>query len=563
MNTDDEQTAESHQRASPDEVEQAEQAGELPGPDSRPTVVGIGGSAGALKALTTFFEGIPRETGMSFVVVVHLSAEHESLLPELLRRSAAVPVTQVTRRTRLEPNHVYVIPPGKNLQLTDSHLAISDQGPGARMTVDFFFRTLAYNHPDSVGIILSGGGTDGTVGMKAIKELGGLLLVQDPEEAEFDSMPRSAIGTGLVDFVLPVRRLADKVIELQQSGNGVRRFRQAEEVPVGEEALLERILMHVRAQTGHDFDGYKPTNVLRRIARRMHVNRVPDLQSYLGVLRKDPEEARGLIKDLLISVTSFFRDPEAFTALQTEVIPALFRGKAADEELRVWAAGCATGEEAYSIAMLLLEQAPTSGLPPRVQIFASDIDEEALGRAREGCYPEAIRADVSEERLRRFFLREGDYYRVGKELRDLVIFTEHSLLKDPPFSRLDLLSCRNLLIYLQRDLQQKVFSLFHYALRPDGFLFLGSAEGAESVQDLFKAVDKKHRIFRRQPLVSGARPLPDLPLGVSSYRLSGRPERPRTGPSRAGKDGELHLDALEVYAPPSVLVDEHRPRASF
>ncbi|RPI22913.1 MAG: PAS domain S-box protein [Acidobacteria bacterium] len=535
-----------------------EQEVEAPGkPESRPTVVGIGGSAGALKALVAFFEAVPRETGMAFVVVVHLSPEHESLLPELLQRSASMPVTQVTRRTRLEPNHVYVIPPAKNLQLTDSHLAISEQDPGGRrMTVDFFFRTLAYNHPDSVGIILSGGGTDGTVGMKAIKEQGGLLLVQDPEEAEFESMPRSAIGTGLVDFVLPVRGLARTVVELHQSGKGVRRFRQAEEVPTGEEALLERILVHVRDQTGHDFEGYKPNNVLRRVARRMHVNHVSDLQAYLGVLRENREEARGLLKDLLISVTNFFRDTEAFGALETQVIPTLFEGKGADGEVRVWVAGCATGEEAYSVAMLLLEHAARRGSSHRVQIFASDIDGDALARAREGCYPEAIRADVSEERLRRFFVREGDYYRVGKEVRDLVILTEHRLLKDPPFSRLDLVSCRNLLIYLQSDLQKKIFALFHYALRPGGFLFLGSAEGTEGVQELFTTIDKKQRIFRRQPSVSRSRPLPGLPLGASSSRLSGLREPARPEPPRSAKDGRLHFEALELYAPPSALVDE-------
>jgi two-component system, chemotaxis family, CheB/CheR fusion protein len=527
--------------------------------EARPTVVGIGGSAGALKALVTFFESIPQETGMAFVVVVHLAPEHQSLLPEVLGRAAALPVIQVTRRIPLAPDHIYVIPPGKNLVVTNSHLSVAEfQGPtGRQTTIDYFFRSLASNHPDTIGIILSGGGSDGTVGMKAIKELGGLLLVQEPEEAEFASMPRSAIGTGLVDFVLPARQLAEMTLELHRMGHRVRRYCQVEEVPENEEAILEKILMHVRARTGHDFGGYKPTNVMRRVARRMHVNQVADLKGYLRVLRAKPEEVEGLLNDLLISVTSFFRDPDAFRALEAVVIPKLFEGRPTEEDVRVWVAGCSTGEEAYSIAILLREYADEHGLRNRLQIFASDIDERALLQGREGLYPKAIRADVAEERLHRFFVGDGESYRVSREIRDLVVFSSHNLLKDPPFSRVDLVSCRNLLIYLQKDLQQKILFLFYYALRPDAFLFLGSAEGAESGEELFTAVDKKQRLFQRERSSSGIKKvLPDLPLTLSPAvprHLRGPDWRE---PGQGATDAGRHMRALEMYAPPSVLVDE-------
>jgi two-component system CheB/CheR fusion protein len=388
--------------------------------------------------------------------------------------------------------------------------------------------------------------------MKAIKEHGGVLMAQSPEEAEYDTMPRSAIATGLVDFVLPAAALAAKLLELRQHDRPARLPASQETLPQREEDALHQILTQVQAHTGHDFRSYKPATVLRRIARRMRVVQVETLAAYLGVLRAHPPEAQALLKDLLISVTMFFRDAEAFAALQEQVLPGLVADKPPGEALRVWVPGCATGEEAYSLAILLLEQADTLPAPPPLQLFASDLDEEALTYARAGLYPGAIAADLSDERLQRFFVPEGAFYRVTKALRDTILFVPHNLLKDPPFARLDLLSCRNLLIYLQRDLQEQVAALFHYALRPEGALFLGNAESLDGVTALFRAVDTPHRLYRPVPFPAhGPARLPTLPL---LGRLL--PARPRpVSPQQAASDAQRHRQALETHAPPSLLVD--------
>jgi two-component system CheB/CheR fusion protein len=340
----------------------------------------------------------------------------------------------------MEPDHVYVIPPNQTLAITDGHLVTADfEAPrGRRAPIDVLFRTLAERHPDGVGILLSGGGTDGTVGMKAIKEHGGVLMAQSPEEAEYETMPRSAIATGLVDFVLPAAALAAKLLDLRQHGLPATRPASPERLPEREEDALQQILTQLQSRTGHDFRSYKPATVLRRIARRMRVAQVEGLAAYAGYLREHAPEAQALLKDLLISVTTFFRDPEAFEAVRVQILPTLFVGKAPDEEVRVWVPGCATGEEAYSLAMLLREQVETLAAPPRLQLFASDLDEEALTYARDGLYPGAIAADLSAERLQRFFVPEGAYYRVKPELRDMILFAPHNLLKDPPFMRLAL-----------------------------------------------------------------------------------------------------------------------------
>jgi two-component system, chemotaxis family, CheB/CheR fusion protein len=355
---------------------------------------------------------------------------------------------------------------------------------------------------------------------------------------------------------LPSAELAAKLLELCQHGLPDTLSQLPEALPESEEDALQKILRLLHVRTGHDFSGYKAATVLRRIGRRIRVAQVENLSTYLGYLRGHPYEAQALLKDLLISVTTFFRDPEAFEALRVQVIPKLFEGKGPGDEVRVWVPGCATGEEAYSIAMLLLEQIDTLKMPPHLQVFACDLDEEALVYAREGFYPDAIAADVSEARLQRFFVREGAYYRVKKELREIVLFAPHSLLKDPPFSRLDLTSCRNVLIYLQRNLQENLVKLFHYALKPEGYLFLGSAESLEGVSSLFRAVDKTHRLYRRAPLPSPAMAhLPDLPLSsTAGGRMSLPRPRPVT-PQQAVSDAELHRQALEMHAPPSLIVD--------
>lgn len=384
---------------------------------------------------------------------------------------------------KLAGNNVYVVPPNRRLLIADHVVSAQEfeEPRGQRAPIDLFFRSLAEHHNDGFAVILTGAGADGSVGVKAIKEAGGIVLVQDPNEAEYASMPRSAIATQMADFVLPVRELAGRLVELL----GSRGLVPPTGVRENDEDSLRRILTHVRVRTGHDFSQYKRATVLRRIARRTQVTRKESLADYYAFLRENAEEAQSLFNDFLISVTTFFRDPQAFNSLARSVIPQLFEGKEAGGTIRVWVPGCATGEETYTIGILLLEEASRRDIRPEIQVFGSDLDAGALAIGREGRYPASIEADLNEERLRRFFQREGDHYRVRRELRDIVLFASHSLLRDPPFSRLDLISCRNLLIYLDWDLQQQVCNTFHYALHPHGFLFLGSSESADHPVGMF------------------------------------------------------------------------------
>jgi two-component system, chemotaxis family, CheB/CheR fusion protein len=519
-------------------------------------LVAIGASAGGIGALRALFEAVPEQSGIAFVVIMHLSPEHESRLAEVLQPHVKVPVRQVRERTRLEPDHVYVIPPDRSMALTDGHLELSefDQPRGRRSPIDTFFRTVAEVHPDGVGILLSGSGTDGVIGLKAIKELGGIVMAQSPDEAEYDTMPRSAIATGLVDFVLPARELGERVVRLRSSGLPWTPPDDAAALRAGEAEALRKILAQLRSRTGHDFSGYKKSTVLRRVGRRIQVTDSGDLQDYLGHLQENGSEARALLKDLLISVTNFFRDPEAFEALERTVVPSLFEDPA-DHQVRVWVAGCATGEEAYTVAMLLAEHADVLPGGPSFQIFATDLDEEAIAFAREGVYPDSIVADVGEARARRFFTREGSYLRVTKELRERILFSRHDLLRDPPFSRLDLLTCRNLLIYLERGLQERLFDLFRYALRDDGYLFLGESESAPDHQG-FRAPDREHRIFQRsqEPGDGERRGLPELPLDPGRARQGGRWPRGATA-QQIESSAARHRQALEAHAPPTLLVD--------
>lgn len=355
------------------------------------------------------------------------------------------------------------------MQLIDHEISATpfEEPRGQRTPIDLFFRSLAEKLGDGFAVILSGAGSDGAIGVRAVKEAGGIILVQDPNEAEYASMPRSAIASGPADFVLPVRELAARLVDLIRTNETV----AAPALQKLDEEELRRVLTLLRTRTGHDFSKYKRSTVLRRIARRMQVTRTNDLKAYYEVLRDNADEAQALLGDLLISVTTFFRDREAFEAAAKKVLPEIFKESHRGEAIRVWVPGCATGEEAYSLAILLLEQSAGQEIRPPVQVFGSDLDSHALLLAREGRYPIAIENDVSEDRLHRFFAREGDHYRVRQELRDIVLFAAHDVLKDPPFSRVDLISCRNLLIYLDRELQEQVCSIFHYALNPGGFLF--------------------------------------------------------------------------------------------
>jgi two-component system CheB/CheR fusion protein len=516
-------------------------------------IVGIGTSAGGVQALQALFEGLPDDTGAAFVVVLHLHPHIQSELASILGARTRMAVLQVSAEEHLQANHVYVIPPDRRLRLTDDRISTAEfeEPRGHRAPIDLFFRSLAEQHGDGFAIILTGAGSDGAIGVKAVKEAGGIIIVQNPGEAEYPSMPRSAIATGAADLVLSVREIAKQLPELIRK----KTIALLEDPQSVDEELLRRILNYVRIRTGHDFSGYKRATVTRRIARRVQVTRTDDLAHYCDFLRDNMEEAQALLSDLLISVTTFFRDTSAFDALAVKVLPRLFEERDTGEGVRIWIPGCATGEEVYTIAILLLEEAARHNLRSPIQIFASDLDPRALALAREGSYPTAIKTDVTEDRLRRFFSLEGESYRVKRELRDVVLFANHNLLKDPPFSRLDLISCRNLLIYLARDLQLQTCSTFHYALNPGGFLFLGASEAAESPPGLFRRIDQASRIYQStaQP---GKKPalVPRLLAGLSIGESGSEAGRSRTSATALG-EAAAHRLALEKIAPPSILVD--------
>jgi len=517
-------------------------------------VVGIGASAGGVLALRTLFEALPPDAGAAYVVIVHLDPEAHSELPQILATRAHMPVVQVTRPSALKPNCVYVIPPDRRLRISEDEIWAEpfDAPHGRRSPIDDFFRSLAEQHGDGFAVVMTGAGADGSLGVKAVKEAGGIILVQDPEQAEYASMPRSAIATGVADFVLPIRALAAQLVELIK----VKAHVTSAEAGSAQDEALRHILSYVRARTGHDFTNYKRSTILRRLIRRMQVARRETLEDYAKFLRETSDEAQALLGDLLISVTTFFRDPKAFDTLAKLVIPELFKAKLPDDAIRVWVPGCATGEEAYSLTMLLLEEAARHDIRPEIQVFGSDMDARALATARDGRYPAAIEADVGEARLRRFFNREEAFYRIKRELRDTVLFTNHSLLKDPPFSRLDLISCRNLLIYLDRELQQQVLATLHYGLEDHGYLFLGSSETAETRDSIFRLIDRDARIYRSTGRAHDGPPVvPRLAgfwPGDQAVMASAAQATTRGAPT-------AHREALERLAPPSVLVDSaHR-----
>ncbi|VTU41229.1 Autoinducer 2 sensor kinase/phosphatase LuxQ [Variovorax sp. PBS-H4] len=549
-------------------------------------LVGLGGSAGAIQALQAFLETVPPESGLAFVVVLHLAAERESILAEILQRATPMQVVQVQKTSKVVPNTVYVIPPGKAIRSANGYLRLAEleSQAGRRMAVDYFFRALADTHgPHSAAIVLSGGDGDGAIGIKRIKERGGLTIAQDPNEAQHGSMPDAAIATGMVDWVLPVAHMADRLLDYYNIEKRLRLppeegAQPAREPPANpDEAILRDILGFLRARTGRDFSYYKRATIVRRIGRRMQVNGVSDLAAYLSCLRTRAGEAGALLQDLLISVTNFFRDAECFEAL-TPHLAELFVGKGPNDTVRVWVAACATGEEAYSIAMLLAEHARTLDVSPTIQVFATDLDENAVQVARDAVYPAAIEADVSSERLRRFFVKEHGAYRLRRELRETVLFATHDLLKDSPFSRLDLVTCRNLLIYLDPQAQARVFEVLHFALLPGGRLFLGTSEAVDEGSQFFTVIDKKHRIYAPRAVPRVGVPVPSGPstLALALDARHAVPQAPviagrvfeqqnlitgrrANNPATRGSSwGELHLKLLEHLGPPSVLIDaEH------
>ena len=479
--------------------EPAEQA-----PEASFPIVGIGASAGGLAAFEAFFSGMPADTdpGMAFVLVQHLAPDHKSLLCGLIQRCTRMQVFEVEDGMRVQPNCTYIIPPNRDMAFLNGSLQLLEPASprGHRLPIDFLFRSLAQDqHERAIGIVLSGTGSDGTQGVRAIKGEGGLVMAQNPASAEYDGMPRSALATGLVDYELPPAEMPAQLLAYAAHAFGRPARPEAVHTPRTDSAL-KKIFILLRSQTGHDFSQYKPSTIHRRIERRMAVHQIEAIDSYVKYLQQTPPEVEALFRDLLIGVTSFFRDPEAFTVLAAKVIPILFADKPAGAVIRVWSTGCSTGEEAYSLAIVLQEHLQTLKQRYTVQVFATDIDSRAIATARSGLYPASIAADVSPERLMRFFTAEADgsAYRIHKGIRDLMVFSEQDVIKDPPFSRLDLISCRNLLIYMNAELQKKLIPLFHYVLKPGGILFLGTSEGAGEFAPLFAVLDRKWKLYQRK-----------------------------------------------------------------
>jgi two-component system CheB/CheR fusion protein len=446
-------------------------------PEKRFPIVGIGASAGGLAAFEAFFSAMPTntESSMAFVLVQHLSPDHKSILSDLVKRYTRMQVYEVEDGMKVKPNCAYIIPPNCDMAFLNGTLQLLEPTAprGVRLPIDFFFRSLAQDQRErAICIVLSGTGSDGTLGVRAIKGEGGMVMAQNPDSAAYDGMPRSAIATGLVDYVLPPAEMPAQLVAYVNHAFGKRSRPVSAPAPKAEDTL-KKICVLLRAQTGHDFSQYKENTIVRRVERRMALHQIERLDDYLRHLQQNQVEVEALFRDLLIGVTNFFRDPEAFATLQTQVVPRLFAGKPAGGAVRVWVCGCSTGEEAYSIAILLQEYLETLKQTFKVQIFATDVDRQAIEQARSGVFPASIAADVSPERLARFFAQdpEGGDYRIQKVIRDLLIFSEQDVIKDPPFSRLDLISCRNLLIYMRGDLQKKLIALFHYALNPQGVLF--------------------------------------------------------------------------------------------
>ncbi len=467
-------------------------------------IVGIGASAGGLAAFEEFFSAMPADAdpGMAFVLVQHLAPDHKSLLTDLIQRYTRMEVREVKDGMTVHPNCAYIIPPNRDMAFLNGALQLMEPTAprGQRLPIDFFFRSLAQDqHNRAICIVLSGTGSDGTLGIRAIKGEGGMVMAQTPGSTEYDGMPRSAIATGLVDYELPPAEMPAQLISYaaQMFGNPPRK--PLYQAPTTENAL-KKIFVLLRVHTGHDFSLYKPTTIRRRIERRMAVHQIETIESYVKYMQQAPPEIEALFRDLLIGVTNFFRDPEAFAALEETVIPQLFTGRPADALIRVWVPGCSTGEEAYSIAIILRERIEALRQNFKLQVFATDIDSQSIANARTGLYPASIAADISQQRLARYFTPEGDgsMYRIHKSIRDILIFSEQDLIKDPPFSKLDLISCRNLLIYMGSDLQKKIIPLLHYALNPGGYLFLGTSEAVGDFGELYITLDRKNKLYRRK-----------------------------------------------------------------
>ena len=514
--------------------------------------VAIGASAGGLDSLEKLFKNMPIDTGMIFTVITHLDPQQSSLLPSLLQRHTSMKVTQISEGIKAEPNEVYVIPAGKTLGLTGGIYRLLElEDNKIRMPVNHFFRDLAEDKGDkAIGIILSGTGTDGSVGLKDIKERMGLVLAEDPDYAQYGGMPKSAISTGLVDYILTPEEMPAQLVSYLEYGK---------KIPGGtfnisdaQEKALQKIFYLLRNKTGHDFSSYKRNSILRRIERRMNVHQIDSFGKYVRFLQENIQEIGALFKELLISVTSFFRDPEAYEVLKNKALPEILDDRENDREIRIWVPGVATGEEAYSIAIIFNEYIEKLELSFKLKIFGTDIDDDAIDIARRGIYPSSIVNDVSKERLKKYFVRSDDSYMINRQIRESVVFASQNLIKDPPFTHLDMVCCRNLLIYLDAGLQKKILPIFNYALKPNGILFLGSSESIGEYSDLFTVFDSKWKVFKRRPQTIRNN-LYELdisrPLGPAMR------EKPDASPETRMTD-MVKNSLLEEFAPPSVVVND-------
>ncbi len=519
-------------------------------------VVGIGSSAGGLEATETVLKGLPPKCGMAIVIVQHLAPDYESQLPSILARSSRMKVVTATNGARVVPNCVYVIPPNRALRIEGGVLRLHTRKTGLWNSIDEFLTSLASDRGESaVGIVLSGEASDGTEGLGRIKAAGGITFAQQPGSAGHSSMPASAIASGAVDFVLPPAAIARELKRI-----GAHRFlKNPTDAPASEGASLKDIFAILRAKKNVDFSGYRQGSVMRRILRRMAIKRVSRVEAYVAELRRDPAETAALLDDLLIKVTSFFRDPLAFKALKAKVYPQLFGRTPSREPVRLWVAGCSTGEEAYSHLINMLEFIGNRPVP--LQIFATDLSERALDAARLGIYPERIAHELSPDRLRKFFVKVPSGYQVRKSLRDLCVFARHDILRDPPFGNLDLLSCRNVLIYFDNAMQRRVLPIFHYALKPGGALLLGSSEGVGEFSDRFAAIDKSCKLYGKKN-VSVRAPIDfaehsSAPVGVVRKAETEMESRPSTGGGKRDLQSSVEAAILESFSPAGVVVDKH------
>lgn len=522
-------------------------------------IVGIGASAGGLEAFEQFFTNAPPDTGMAFVLVQHLDPTHKSILVDLVGRYTRMKVFEVEDGMKVQPDCAYIIPPNRDMAILHGalHLIEPVAPRGQRLPIDYFFRSLAQDQQErAVAIVLSGTGTDGTLGVKAIKGEGGMVMVQSPESSRYDGMPRSALNAGVADYVLPAEEMAKQLVAFVELASGKSAKKKVSPLAATDDDL-KKVFILVRNQTGHDFSLYKDNTIMRRIERRMNVNSISELRYYVRFMQQNPMEIDILFKELLIGVTNFFRDEDAFEALKNKVIPMIFMDRPRDQPVRVWVPGCSTGEEAYSIAILLREYMKNQTLDYDVQVFATDIDNEAIEVARQGSYPDNIAADVPVEYLKRYFVRVDNTLQVDQTIRDMMVFATQSITKDPPFSKLDLISCRNVLIYMGGELQKRVIPLFHYALNREGFLFLGHSESLGDSSQLFETIDRKWKVFRAKGDIPPTMPRiyfssPQTELASTNFRVTST-----VNGERLSYRDLVEKMLLRDHTPAAVLVDEN------